>query len=626
MKKIILIVLGLVMIFNISSKKVSASTSKEEVSEPIVVKVGSNLNNYIKYDNYVVVSNSVNINEAGIYTITYKNIDTLEEVKKEVHVIEDDTYAFEANYRTLYAENNAYELVDCVEYDDKVAWLINYKRNNIFNNYYLYTDNIYNNTIRQSTKDQMVDLAYANGFIIVGNGISDINGDQNIMVCNYNLDGKYLVSQYQSLGKEEAKCITGSNNYIFVGGVTNEQTEMFNNKRKGYDSFILMIDRKTNELKNSLLLALDGDDEIIDIEFLDNYLYVIQSDNNSKLRLLKLDIFGNIIYENILSFNYGFLNPKLKNINNKLYLSYDYYEYEHLDYVSIIEEVNEELIRCVVYQKYEEDLVFKDYNLLDNGVLKIVYSYKNNPKNYCYKLFLDKKELFRLNGHQQMEIFGLYNDYVVLKSSNTIMVNKINSVAVAKDFQQEINPKYENNDVLDNYLVLIDGKDVSHSLKSNLEINSNLYGDYEVSYYFEDSILYLETVSVKLLPYVGVEDNKVYDQGVILDGNAVIRVNGELVDAPYKIEEVGEYKIELTGLNNQVNVLNIKVSQLRDVIIDKENNDYLEVKKEKNVIDNNAVVLFEEVKNKTLKQDSYLYFYLMPLIFMGLGFLVVKRG
>ena len=107
MKKIILIVLGLVMMFNISSKKVSASTSKEEVSEPIVVKVGSNLNNYIKYDNYVVVSNSVNINEAGIYTITYKNIDTLEEVKKEVHVIEDDTYAFEVNYSTLYAENNA---------------------------------------------------------------------------------------------------------------------------------------------------------------------------------------------------------------------------------------------------------------------------------------------------------------------------------------------------------------------------------------------------------------------------------------------------------------------------------------------------------------------------------------
>ena len=99
-----------------------------------------------------------------------------------------------------------------------------------------------------------------------------------------------------------------------------------------------------------------------------------------------------------------------------------------------------------------------------------------------------------------------------------------------------------------------------------------------------------------------------------------------MVDTPYKIEEVGEYKIELTGLNNQVNVLNIKVNQLRDVIIDKENNDYLEVKKEKNVIDNNAVVLFEEVKNKTLKQDSYLYFYLMPLIFMGLGFLVVKRG
>ena len=78
MKKIILIVLGLVMIFNISSKKVSASTSNEEVSEAIVVKVGSNLNDYIKYDNYVVVSNSVNINEPGIYTITYKNIDTLD--------------------------------------------------------------------------------------------------------------------------------------------------------------------------------------------------------------------------------------------------------------------------------------------------------------------------------------------------------------------------------------------------------------------------------------------------------------------------------------------------------------------------------------------------------------------
>ena len=49
MKKIILIVLGLVMMFNISSKKVSASTSNEEVSEAIVVKVGSNLNDYVEF-------------------------------------------------------------------------------------------------------------------------------------------------------------------------------------------------------------------------------------------------------------------------------------------------------------------------------------------------------------------------------------------------------------------------------------------------------------------------------------------------------------------------------------------------------------------------------------------------
>ena len=52
----------------------------------------------------------------------------------------------------------------------------------------------------------------------------------------------------------------------------------------------------------------------------------------------------------------------------------------------------------------------------------------------------------------------------------------------------------------------------------------------------------------------------------------------------------------------------------------------VEVIKESNELDKNAVVLFEKMKNNTSKQDSYLYFYLMPLIFMGLGFLVVKRG
>lgn len=625
MKKIIFLVFSLIILLNFVSFKVHADETNS-VTDPLVVKVGSNLSDYLKYDNYVVVSNSVNINEPGIYTITYKNIDTFEELKKEVHVIDDDKYAFDTHYKTLFSNSNAYELIDCIEYDDKVAWLINYKRSNISNNYYLHVDNINSLTVYQNSQDKMVDLEYNNGFMIASTSKNVMDGDNNIMIFNYDINGYCKIKEYLSKGKEEASCITGNSDYIFVGGKTNEETEMFNNKRKGYDSFILSIDRKTNELKSSLLLSLEGDDCILDMEFFNNYLYIIQSQDNSKLRLLKLDIFGNIICENIVDFNYGFINPKLKLINNRVYFSYDYYEYNYLDYVNVIEALGDNLERNVIYKQYDQHLTLKDYTILDNGVMKGLYVYRYNSNSYCYKMFLNNNEILRLNGNQKMEVFGLYNDFVVLKSPSTIMVNKISSIAVIKDFDREIDPKYENIDNLSNYLVFIDGFGVIHDDRSKLEIDENLYGNYQVDYYFDSTINYLESVDVNLLPYVGVENNKVYDLGIILDGNAIVRVNGDLVETPYKLETFGEYKIELNGLNNQITTLNIKVNKLSELVIKENLVDYREIKNETNKIDNYAVVNFNALKNKEQKSNNYLYFYLIPFIFAGVGFLVVKRG
>ena len=374
------------------------------------------------------------------------------------------------------------------------------------------------------------------------------------------------------------------------------------------------------------MLGLDENDYLIDIKFLNNYLYALQEQEKGVIRLLKLDIFGNIIYEEILEFNYGYQSPKLKVQNGKLYFSYSYYEYNYLDYVDVIEEVDSGLKRKELYKKYDKSISLVDFEILEKDIVKILFKYRNDVKSYCYKMFYKDSELLKVNGINKMEANFLCNDYVVSKSLNRIMVNKINSIAVIKDFRRVLDPKYEALSILDDYLVFINGFNEKHVNDLKMNFTDNLYGKYSVDYYFNENIDYLNSVNVDVLPFVGVENNKIYDVGVTLDGNAIARVNGELITFPYTINEVGDYKIELTGLNNISTILNIKVKKLRDEIIEKDNSDNLLISSNTNEINNSIQVSFETNNDLEKKSNNYLYFYLMPIMFLGLGFLFIKRG
>ena len=153
-------------------------------------------------------------------------------------------------------------------------------------------------------------------------------------------------------------------------------------------------------------------DKIEELIYYNNYLYLVQTSSNSSLRLLKLDIFGNIIKEVNLNLQYGYTNLQLKLINDKLYLAYSMYDYETMDYVNVIQEIN---------QNIELNIVFRKYNLGHHMIDFIIEGdYKNVRKSFYNGIYLSIVIGFVIT------ILGLfvYKDLLIFLEVDKIYIEK----------------------------------------------------------------------------------------------------------------------------------------------------------------------------------------------------------
>ena len=93
LKKIILLFL-LCMTFSAFKLK-SHAKSLLDLTKPLVIRLGSDYTDFVKFEGFTIVSNTINVNVEGKYKLVYANNQTNEEYTKDVYVTFDNSFYFE---------------------------------------------------------------------------------------------------------------------------------------------------------------------------------------------------------------------------------------------------------------------------------------------------------------------------------------------------------------------------------------------------------------------------------------------------------------------------------------------------------------------------------------------------
>lgn len=638
-KILIILTISLMLIGGYYFSIVVFAESEEDLLKPLIVEVNTNINDVINYENYVIIYNDVNINKTGTYKITYKNIHSSEEVEKTIYVIDKEQRSF-LKEELIYEESaidDTYLVGDVFNFLNKPNCIYNfYSTSRGFNNYLNgeWNQNIhFNHTISLRTQGEIVDsYVFNNQLIMVGTDINAMNGIK--CTCIYKRDTKTSKEiEITSEGFDNPTCVAASDKYYFIAGSTNKSNESFLGKREGFDSYVAVINRDTSTIMNISMVKLKEDDQISEILYYNDYLYLVQENNTNTIRLLKMDIFGNIVKEQNIDLIYEYQNPKFKLIDNNMYLSYSNYNYEKMDFINTINKVDENLEINEINRNYHEGNKIIDFEINNDLVFVLLTKEFNGGFKY---LIYDKDNclLGEYDSNTNIKIAGFGSNNVIVGTSaddKSLKYYKINSLLKVNEPENKIYydaSKETNNRNIESYNYYINGKKVKHDEKSNLKYDISLFGNYTLKYHFSSDLeLYVER-TVRVMPFVGALSDESYDLGLSIFGNGTLYVNNMLVENKYVFNEIGNYEIKLVGKDNEIEIYNISINDLS--LKFKENNQNTDISPKVDVSSNvNDVVINKTFTEKTEisngKQTSS-FLYLIPAITLGIALLFFKKG
>jgi hypothetical protein len=640
MKVLIILTITLILVGGYYYGIVINAEESNCIEKVLITEVGTDISDVIQYQNYIIVNNEVNTEKAGIYKIVYRHIDTNKEVIKEVHVINKDqkAYFIEKLVYEESTEEDKYVVSEVFNFQNRTNTIYNYYSTRTgFNNFMngeISNNEFYNNTISLYTKGEIIDTGiYENECFMVGTDIDSFYGNKIVCIYTKNTNISKTI-ELDIEGNIIPTCIAGNDKYYYIAGYTNETNDFFKEKRKGNDSFVILLNRETNKIMDITMLPLNDDDEIIDIVYFDNYLYLMQENNGNSIRMVKLDIFGNLINESTIDLKYGFYNPKLKVIDGKIYFAYCKYDYDTRDYVNEINLLNKDLNIVGILNKYHNGRKIIDFYVKDDLIYILTEKHKNNC-GYQYLIYDYSSNLlgkFESSSDDLILGLGLNNEIVALsQDKKQLKYYRVNSLIKMNDPTNIIysNLTNEQNELnITNYKYLINGNIIKHDEKSQLEYNSNLFGNYLMKYYFDDVFEYYVHKVTKVMPFIGAIDQENYDLGLTISGNGTLYVNNMLIENNYVFNETGNYEIKLVGKDNLVETYNITISDLSVKFDDIKKEDYIDVdyiyqEYKENV--NIEKTFIEKSDNQSNKKSS-VFFYLVPAMTLGIVFLIIKKG
>ena len=636
MKRLATLIFFIIIFLSISNINLHAN---DNIALPLII-CEEGIANFSDLDdtNAYTYSGNINFNAEGKYKISYL-LKNNENVNRDVIITKKENLekgiAY-TNYKNSIDMNKYGASFGNIVYIDDNSYYsyINEENNNNYHAsiYYNYQDEVIAYNIFDSIRIVDIYIFQNQTYVLYQykeSGFSKIG----LMLINNNCD-EIRNMRYESNKQEEAiKLITLNNNLYILFNTT---------------SNIGIVERGSSFQVAAMI-------KVNPLSLRKESVSIIANDNESKF----IDVCND--YDNpyfLISFSGtkgSYYNSYNKSYTGKMILSYDKSPYVLASIPTSFE--NDQ----VIFSKTGFFLINKYLNNIDISF----NSYYNINSSYSKTILLD-------NNITSYFIFSYNDQLIIIENEDNIIssIVEINSSSINHLSFYDITYKIDNVKIVDDkiYLMAYNGniyiygfhiykinKNISYStyqsnhkieyedikiIDNNSIIQSNnkcrndneIYGKYDIKMYCEADNIKIIASSYHIIPLIcNVSSDEVYDLNLVLSFNGIAYLNNEAINNNYIIEEVGNYQLDIIGINQTKQSFNFEV---RDKCLKEKSKyfkkvednqyEYMQYNEEKNYLSNNnyEIMLYD-------KKENFKYAIIFILIF-SLSFfsflLFKKRG
>lgn len=608
---------------------VKGQAVEEDINNKLVIIEGGVDNDFFELDGYVIIQNNVNSMEVGTYEIVYQSladgmlstriVEVISKTNKEYFNIDTCTIETFKDYPMILEKSVSLtesEQILMVRYitdsskDIGHLYMYYIKNNEIIKEILLF----YNQKIK--VNDLIID---GDDFIVIGEIWNSLYANYDIVFVVCDKNGFRKCNEIMG-GSSTDTGLTGivlEDSYLVLG-VTDSTDQLFEGNKKA-NGFVLKIDKTTYEILNveynkDYLTAQD-------IKFIkQTYLKLLIIDENT-LYIDELSESGKVLKENKISFD-----DKVK----VLEICGDE------DKIKVVLEKNNQIEIGVIDTKG-----YQKTNVLNNSLKVKGVQFFNQRINVLYeieegcKLEVYDEEFKKIYEKDILNTFDNLDNLIMhghtliesLESNNKIKIHYFDYLKVLTIGKLEIDSEDDYHD----YLVIVNGHKVFHNQYLSVDlVESNIFGKYDVTYYFDAEIDLIMSKNVQVKTTCELVENSIYDKGLTINHNGALYLNNQKIESGYRIDEEGDYVLELVGKNNLSKTINFKV---KDLSLHPE----IKEEKELNLVDikittsdyqnEDLVCNFIESNNNNNNNinNQWDFMYMIPvLLTMGLGFIIIK--
>lgn len=598
MKKVIILSICLILIFIFSYKK-NVYASSDVINTLVITESDSDYD--LNIPGYKILTSTVNSKIVGEYFVVYQNYQTKEEVLRKVKVVSKN----DLNNRYFTVDDEKLlvdDMKDVLKYyvlsdneviltkekkktqvgqdEPKSDFYILLQRNNEIVFESLIMDDCYGTIIEIKVVDNIIYILGTRYFVPSG---------LDFFVAKYDFNGNRLYIKY--LGgnlNENPKTFEVIDKNVYVIGDTLSKRGDIISDKTGTETFITKLDERLY-IKKTILLSSNLNDMPLASILVNDFIYIVKHEIDEQiyfptLSILKIDKDLNIIKDKIIDqgFNHQILD--IINDDNSVIITRQKDDDITKDHKVIIESFDEELTKNKLYQQnFSNDIVINDA-LYKNDQLALLYKINEEELNTYINIYnVNTKEIVeKLHVGSNTINTNLIDTSKIIIFSDSLKEITLKSIKVYNFGVNQIKSK---DDSLSLTSVYIEGKKVEvDQNKSILNVDYNLFGTYDVLYYFsgnELDLMYKKDVIVS--NNISVSNNNTYDLNTILTFNGRGLLNNESIIPGYTLDKCGEYKLQVYGKDNLMIEIDFTVDKLSVNIL---NNDE---KKDKNYLSDSMV-------------------------------------
>ena len=587
-------------------------------------------------DSAYTYSGNINFDDEGKYTISYL-------LKNGNNVSRDVIITKKENLEKGIAYTKYKNSIDMNRYGASNGNIVYVDENS----YYSYINEEYNNNYHASVyfnyKDEIIAYNIFNDIKIVDiyifqnqtyvlyqykeSGFSKIG----LMLINNNCDEIRNI-RYDSNKQEEAIKLLSLNNNLYVLFNTTSNIGIAERSSSFQVAAMIKVNLLSLRKESFSIIANDNESKFINVcnDYENPYFLIsFSGTKGSYYNSYNKSYTGKMIlsYDNspyvLASIPTSFENDQVvfsktgfflinKYLNN-IDISFNSYYNTNASYSKTII-IDNNITSYYMFSYNDKLIIIENEDNIINKILEIDSSSNNLLSFYDITYKIDNVKIVNDNIYLMAYDGNIYiYDFHIYKINKNISYSK---------YQSKYNIEYEDIKIIDNDTVLL----ASNKCKNEYDT----YGKYDIKMYSEASDIKIIASSYHTIPLVcNVESNEVYDINLVLNFNGIAYLNNEAINNNYIIEEVGNYQLDIIGINQEKRTFNFEVRDKclkeKSKYFEKIENDqyeYMQYNEEKNYLASNnyEIMLYD-------KKENFKYALIFILIFSlaFLSFLFFKK-